>query len=294
MALWGKTDAVSNTPKGHGFFAETNAFANAIYGNTTVGSFVNNQGYGVFGVDKTEAGVKGKGVTQGWVLVRTGTGPATAASASVIGAAFATGETITISNGTSNGVLTITANGFAGNSTSNALAGNISSVAVTTGGAGFAVNTDVVIGFNREKHLSTLTVAGTASGYSNTDTIVVYGNATVAATTNATAAIVTNSTGGFVTANVRITAIGLMSNAFTNTAAASTSNVNVKILAANGANSAGTGATITANVIGSTGGTVVINTLGGRAGRTLYETLAVVRGMTNSDGDAEDTVFPDA
>lgn len=295
MALWGKKDQANNAPKGHGWFAETNAYGNAVFSNTTVGAFVGKQAYGVFGVDQTEAGVKQRGVTQGWVLVRSGTGPVTAASATVVGAGFATGETINVSNGTTNATLTVTANGFAGNSTSNATAGNISSVSVNgLGGSGFAANTQAVLTFNRELHLATITIAGTASGYSNTDTIVVYGNSSVAATTNATAAIVTNATGGFVTANVRVTAIGLFSNAFTNTAAASAANVNVKILAANGANSAGTGATITANVITSTGGTVVINTLGGRAGRTLYETLAVVRSMSNADADFEDVVFPES
>jgi hypothetical protein len=263
-----------------------------LFGNTTIAAFVNNQGYGIFGVDQTEAGVIDRGVTPGWNLVRTGTGPIRTVSVANIGAGFVTGETITVSNGTSNGVLTITANGFVGNATTNASPGNISSVAVTSGGSGFAVNTAPVLTFNREEYLSTLTVTGTASGYSNTDTVVVFGNATVAAITNATAAITTNSTGGTLT--FRITNIGLFSNAFTNTAASSTSNVRVLILAANGANSPGTGATITANVVSSTGGSVVVTTLGGRAGRRQYETLAVVRSMKNSDADAEDTIFPDA
>lgn len=292
MSLWGKKDQANNAPKGHGWFAETNAYGNAVFSNTTVAAFVNNEAYGVFGVDQTEAGVKGRGVTPGWNLVRTGTGPVTGVAVSAIGANFVTGETVTISNGTSNGILTVTANGFVGNSTSNATAGNISSVSVTSGGSGFAVNTGVVIAFNREKHLDTLTVSGTASGYSNTDTVVVYGNSSVGAIVNATAAITTNATGGSLT--FRITSVGLFSNAFVNTAVSSAANVNVKILASNGANSAGSGATITANVVPSTGGTLAITTLGGRAGRTQYENLAVVRSMSNSDADAEDVVFPDA
>ena len=293
MALWGKLDSANNAPFGHGWQGETNAFCNALFGNTTSSSFVNNQVFGIFGVDQTEAGVKARGVTPGWNLVRTGTGPVTGTSVTNVGVAFATGETIKVSNGSSNGTLTITANGFAGNSTSNAVAGNISSVAVTSGGAGFVTNTGVVFGFNREVHLVGLTVTGTTSGYANTDTIRVYGNATVAATTNATATFVTNSTGGFLTANVTIGNIGLFANGFSNTAAANTANVRIVILASNGSNSAGTGATITANVVPSTSGNVTITTLGGRSGRILYENLAVVRTMSNAGADAEDAVFPD-
>lgn len=294
MALWGKLDQANNAPKGHGFLATPNAYANAVFGNTTSSSFINNQVFGVFGVDQTEAGIKGRTVTPGWNLVRTGTGPVSAVTVTNVGTLFATGETITISNGSANGILTITANGFAGNSSSNALAGNITSVAITSGGSGFVTNTAVVFGFNRELHVSTLTLAGTATGYSNTDTIRVYGNATAAATTNGTATFVTNSTGGFVTANITVSNIGLFSNVFTNTAAASTANVNVRVVAANGSNSAGTGATITANIIPSTTGNVTITTLGGRAGRIMYENLAVVRSMSNAGADAEDTVFPDS
>ena len=293
MALWGKLDRANNAPFGHGWQGESNAFCNALFGNTTSSSFVNNQVFGVFGVDQTEAGVKARGVTPGWNLVRTGTGPVTGLAVNNVGVTFATGETITVSNGSSNGTLTITANGFAGNSTSNAVAGNISSVAITSGGAGFVTNTGVVFGFNREVHLVGLTVAGTANGYANTDTIRVYGNATVSATTNATATFVTNSTGGFVTANVTIGNIGLFANGFSNTAAANTANVRIVILASNGSNSAGTGATITANVVPSTSGNVTITTLGGRSGRILYENLVVVRSMSNAGADAEDAVFLD-
>ena len=293
MALWGKLDSANNAPFGHGWQGETNAFCNALFSNTTSSSFVNNQVFGIFGVDQTEAGVKARGVTPGWNLVRTGTGPVTGTSVTNVGVAFATGETIKVSNGSSNGTLTITANGFAGNSTSNAVAGNISSVAVTSGGAGFVTNTGVVFGFNREVHLVGLTVTGTTLGFSNTDTIRVFGNATVAATTNATATLVTNSTGGFVTANVTVTNIGLFANGFTNTAASSTANVRIVVLASNGSNSAGTGATITANVVPSTSGNVIITALGGRSGRILYENLVVVRSMSNAGADAEDAVFPD-
>ena len=281
MALWGKLDRANNAPFGQGWVGETNAFCNALFSNTTSSSFVNNQVFGVFGVDQTEAGVKGRGVTPGWNLVRTGTGPVTGVSVTAnVGVAFATGETIRVSNGSANGTLTITANGFAGNSTSNVVAGNISSVAVTSGGAGFVTNTGVVVGFNRERHLSTIVYTGTATGYSNTDTIRVAN-----ATTNATATVSTNSTGG--TLAFTITNLGIFANTIAN------NQLVVAALAANGANSAGSGATITATVVPSTSGSVTITTLGGRSGRILYENLAVVRTMSNAGADAEDAVFPD-
>ena len=280
MALWGKLDRANNAPFGHGWQGESNAFCNALFGNTTSSSFVNNQVFGIFGVDQTEAGVKARGVTPGWNLVRTGTGPVTGLAVNNVGVTFATGETITVSNGSMNGTLTITANGFAGNSTSNVVAGNISSVAVTSGGAGFVTNTGVVVGFNRERHLSTIVYTGTATGYSNTDTIRVAN-----ATTNATATVSTNSTGG--TLAFTITNLGIFANTIAN------NQLVVAALAANGANSAGSGATITATVVPSTSGSVTITTLGGRSGRILYENLAVVRTMSNAGADAEDAVFPD-
>ena len=280
MALWGKLDRANNAPFGHGWQGESNAFCNALFGNTTSSSFVNNQVFGIFGVDQTEAGVKARGVTPGWNLVRTGTGPVTGLAVNNVGVTFATGETITVSNGSMNGTLTITANGFAGNSTSNVVAGNISSVAVTSGGAGFVTNTGVVVGFNRERHLSTIVYTGTATGYSNTDTIRVAN-----ATTNATATVSTNSTGGTLT--FTITNLGIFANTIAN------NQLVVAALAANGANSAGSGATITATVVPSTSGSVTITTLGGRSGRILYENLAVVRTMSNAGADAEDAVFPD-
>ena len=268
-----------------------------LFGNNQTSVSVNNMVVGVYGVDQTEAGVAGKGVTPGWVVVKQGTGPVTgvAIGAGDTSAKFVNGETMTISNGSSNGVLTFTSNGFAGNSTSNVVVGNIATITITSGGAGFDTNTHVVKTFTRQLHVANLTVTGTGTGYLNTDTISVYGNATVAATTNATATITTNSTGGLTqnSTNIVITKLGLFQTTFTNTAATSTANVRIVVLAANGSNAVGTGLTITANIVPSTGGNVSITTLGGRAGRTNYETLAVVRSMSNAGADAEDTMFPD-
>jgi hypothetical protein len=276
MALWGKKDQANNAPVGHGWVAGTNAYGNAMFSNTTPGAFTHhkNMATGLFGVDQTEAQVKGRGVTPGWVQVRFGEGPVTAVVATG-GSNIANGETITLSNGSSNGILTITSNAT----------GNIASVVITNGGV-FLTNTAVVVGFNRSKHVANSGVAinytGTATGYSNTDVVTVSNG-----TTNATASVTTNATGGALT--FTITNVGL----FANTAA----NGSVVIAVANstGGASAGSGATFTtANLVSSTGGTVTISSLGGRAGRIQYENLAVVRSMSNAEADFEDTVFPDA
>jgi hypothetical protein len=272
MSLWGKLDRANNAPK-FTPLAGSNATGNVMFGNATPGAFsgFSNGVVGLFGVDQTEAGVKGRGVTPGWVIVKTGEGPVTAVVASG-GLNVANGETVTLSNGSANGVMTLTSNAT----------GNIASVTINDGGV-FPTNTTVVVGFNRQRSLRTITVAGTATGYSNTDTIRVSNGIT-----NATATLVTNSTGGFVTANVTITNIGLFSNTTAN------NQLVISVLANTGANSAGSGATFTANIAPSTSGSITISTLGGRAGRVQYENIAVIRSMTNAGADAEDTQFPDS
>jgi hypothetical protein len=239
-----------------------------MYANATMGAFTPLEINGIYGVSTNEIGTTTGGSSPGWVLETRGTGPVTGATVTG-GVNVVTGETITLSNGSANGILTVTANGFAGNSTSNAVGGNITSVAVTSGGSGWFTNTHVVTGFNREKHLSTLQYTGTATGYSNTDTIRI-SNATI----NATATVSTNATGGTLT--FVLTNLGLFSNTIAN------NQVVITALAANGANSAGSGATFTANLVASTGGTVTITTTGGRSNRKQYENLAIVRGMANN------------
>lgn len=269
MALWGKADAANNAPKWKNVVAgaNTQVRGNTAFGNTTVGAFgVVGQAVGVFGVAANEVSTFRKGSHPGWNLVRFGTGPISGATFTG-GSAFANGETVTVSNGTSNAILTLTTN-----ATSNGV-----SAAVTSGGAGWKANTDAVVGFNREKHLLTITVGGTPTGYSNTDLVLV-GNSI----SNGVGTISTNATGGF--AAVTVSNVGLFSNGI--------ANAQVTFRVAQGANtaanSAGSGATFTANLVTSTGGTLTITTLAGKAGRRTQETLAFVRINT----DAEDVVFP--
>lgn len=244
-----------------------------MYGNTTAnGAFVNNQINGVFGVDATETKVTSRGYHQGWVRRIAGEGPVTAATATG-GVNIANGETVTLSNGSATGLLTLTTNAT----------GNIASVTITTGGV-FDVNTNVVAGFNRQKHVANSGVAinytGTATGYSNTDVVTVANGIT-----NATATVATNTTGGSLT--FTITNVGLFSNTAAN------NSVVVTIANSTGGASAGSGATFTtANLVASTGGSVTINTLGGRSGRIQYETLVAI-GIT-SENTADNTVFPNS
>lgn len=275
MALWGKLDQANNAVK-YMPIAGSNAAGNVVYGNATPGAFnhYRNGEIGLFGVDQTEAKVKGRGVTQGWVLVKTGLGPVTALTATG-GSNFANGSTVTLSNGSSNGLVTLTTNAT----------GNIASAVINNGGV-FDVNTAVVVGFNRERRLANtgtyINYTGTATGYSNTDYVVI-SNAII----NATANVTTNATGGSLTFTVNN--VGLFSNTQTNTA------VVIRVANSSGGNSAGTGASFTsANLIASTGGSITINTLGGRAGRISYETLAVVRSMANTTDGSDDSIFPDS
>lgn len=241
-----------------------------MYANTQQGVFYTGQIDGIYGVSTDEIATfsVSPGFSPGWILEKRGTGPVTGVTVTG-GVNVVTGETITLSNGSANGLLTITSNGFAGNSTSNAVGGNVASVVVTNGGAGWFTNTHVVAGFNREKHLATVQYTGTATGYSNTDTIRV-SNATI----NATATVTTNATGGSLT--FVITNVGLFANTTAN------NQVVVSAIAANGAASAGSGAMFTANIVASTGGSVTINTTGGRSNRKQYEILACVHKMANN------------
>lgn len=253
-----------------------------MFNNTTPGAFITGAAVGVFGVDATEIAVSNAyGVAHaGWNVRRAGTGPVT----NIIvagGSSFTNGETITIGNGAVDAVGTISTN----------TSGGIASIAITTPGAGFPNTAVLTKTFNRQKRLATISVAGTTDAYDNTDIIVV-SNATI----NAAASIVTNSTGGFVTGDVTITSVGLFPQARTNGGLVFT------VLAANGAASNGTGATITGTLANSTGGTATV-TLGGRAGRVHYETLVAMGslgaqtapyGTVADTHDAEDTVFPDA
>lgn len=230
-----------------------------MYANTTQGAFTNSEINGVYGVSTDEISSTTGGASPGWVLETRGTGPVTAVLVSG-GVNFANGDTVTLSNGSSNGVVTLTTNAT----------GNLVSGAVTTGGSGWFTNTYVVAGFNREKHANAIVYTGTATGYSNTDVITV-SNAIV----NAVATVSTNATGGSLT--FTFTNKGIFAN--------TTSNAQVVIAIANatGGATGGSGATFTtANLVASTGGTVTVSSTGGRSNRKQFENLAIVRAMANN------------
>ena len=271
MSSWGNSAAASNSVS----FGAQVVFAGAgaanktsnntaLYGNVTSDSFIPSQVVGQWPVTVTEmanTSSERKNVTAaGWVLRNAYEGPIVSVTATV-GANVANGESVTVSNGSVNATLSLVTNATA----------NISSATVVQGG--LFVNTGVqVFTFNRERHVSTLTATGgSITGYGNTD-VITMANGLI----NGVASVLTNSTGGFVTANLTISNPGLFSNAAAN------NTVVVTILAANGAASNGTGATITANLISSTGGTVSAPVLGGRAGRVFYETLVAMGSMSGS------------
>jgi len=300
MALWGNSDYQNNAPKsttvtsdrvakknitGAGNVATTTSVAmpSAItsFNNTTVGAFQSLSAIGTFGVTTNEtqqAGVKGKGVSPGWVNVRFGTGPVTGLTIGTSNATFNTtsfsnGETVVISGGTSNGSATITTNATS----------NIVSFSVTNGGSGFTNAAAVSLAFARQKRVNLIVVSGTATGYNNTDIFTVSNGIS-----NATASVSTNATGGTLT--FTFTNRGLFSNTAANASAV------VAVTNATGGATGGSGATFTANLTtsGNTGAvlssTFTTRTLGGRANRVQYENIAYIRSM-DTTVDSENTVF---
>jgi hypothetical protein len=237
-----------------------------LYANTVEGAFQNNVIEGIYGVSTDEIQTiitntgSSPGLTPGWILEKRGTGPVTGLTVTA-GAGFSNGDTLTISNGSANGTATLTTNAT----------GNLVSATINYGGAGFFTNTHVVTGFNREKHAANINYTGTATGYSNTDYVVV-SNSII----NATANVSTNATGGSLAFTFSNT--GIFANTTSNT------QVVVKIYAANGvANGTGSGATFTsANLVASTGGSINITTTGGRSNRKQYEILAAVHKLANN------------
>lgn len=309
MPLWGRNDQASSAsanvqtsngaPIGTYTAVKLGGGANAHFANTagsranvdiqmfnnaTPGAFRSGVAVGVFGVSATEqannkTNAKEHGAHAGWNIRYAGTGPVVGFTVTGAGSGFANGETINVSNGTSNATGTITSNAT----------GNMVSVAVTSGGAGFTNTAMAVIGFNRERKVTEIKYTGTATGYNNTDVITV-SNGSI----NATATVSTNATGGTLT--FTITNPGLFSNTAANNSAV------VTIANSTGGASGGSGATFSANLASSTGGTVTI-TLGGRAGRVTYETLVAMGSLgaqtaaygtpaTANDASTDNTYFP--
>lgn len=287
MSQWKNTDTAGNSVNyaaklfqagsGKSDIAANNT---ALYINTTPDAFVNGVAVGQFGVSATEAGVtsaEGKKVAHaGWNIRKAFEGPVISYSIVTPGAGFANGETLKLSNGSVNAVLTITTN------TGTSVGANIVSVNVTTKGR-FTNNSMIKYDFTREQHVKEITVTG-GTGYDNTDYIIV--SNTGAGGVNAVATIVTDGDGVFTNSDITITNVGL----FVNATMANT-NLVLDIYAANGAASNGSSATLVGNLATSSSGNVVA-VLGGRAGRVQYETLVAMKSIS---GDAsDDTYLPES
>lgn len=265
----------------------------SLFNNSTPGAFVTNLATGVFGVSVTEMSnnttnnSKEQPAHAGWVFRKAGTGPVVSIAVSG-GSGFQNNETITVSGGEVNATAFITTN----------TTGGLSTATVNNAGSGFVNSTSITSSFDREKRVVSITVSGSPTGYNNTD-VIVLSNSTVGIS-NGAASISTNSTGGFVTANVTITKAGLFTNAAIN------GSILFTALAANGAASAGSGATFSGTLANSTGGTITV-TLGGRSGRVQTETLVAfgslgtnttsstgVTGLTTTvvDATSDNTFYP--
>lgn len=258
----------ANSPNSH--FGNTSAGARAnvdvqMYGNDTPSAFVSGQAVGVFGVTSTQMSnnitnnVKDRPAHAGWVLRRAGTGPVASAVVNAPGTGFANGETITVSNATTNSTLTITTNAT----------GNSTSIFVTSGGSGFTNVAMAAIAYNRELHVANITGTAATSAYNNADIITVSNVASVK--TAAVWHIATNATGGIVNSGMvasNAINLGLFANSQTN------AGLQFTVTNATGGTAAGNSVTtgLASVLITSSGGSVTL-TLGGRANRVHTETL---------------------
>lgn len=260
---WGNTNYSNNVPE----WVQQMA---AVGGYTA--NVQDNHGNTVYGLPAAKVQNTHHTAHGGWVHVTKGTGGVVSFTVSAAGSnVYANGETVTVSNATSNAVGSILTNNT----------GNVVSVSVVSGGGGWVNSSVVATAFNQEKHLVNLAVGGTPTGYANSD-VIVASNGTI----NATATVVTNSTGGFVTANVTITSSGLWANSKAN------SHVSFAVANSSGGVSGGSGATFTAN-IGWTGASAnLVPVVGGRSGRIFYETLDAHGSMAANGAGGEWTNLP--
>ncbi len=128
--------------------APTAANANAVFGNTTFGVFLNNgvamkEAVGQFGISAVEAGNTVSGGTKaahaGWNLRTAFTGSLASISVTTVGKLYTNGDIVTVNPGaglvSSNATAVITTNA----------SGNIVSTSITSGGAGFITATPTAI-----------------------------------------------------------------------------------------------------------------------------------------------------
>jgi hypothetical protein len=320
MGLWkyvkgGKTGSQFSAHTANANFGNTSPGSRAnvdvsMFDNVTPGAFVAGQAVGVFGVSATEMSNNAVNNSPenpahaGWNIRIAGTGPILSVAVNANGSNFSNGETITISNGSSNATLTVVTSTGANNFANASFAGgNMASISIGGGQGGLFTNTAILATtFNRERHVVQVLAVNAAAAvvnYSNTDYIVITGNSTVAALRNARAVFTTNSTGGFTNNTIQLTDPGLFPIALAN------NSLQLTIYNANGvANGSGTGVTsLLAQTAPSTGGSLQTFVLGGRAGRVTYETIIAsgsVGAQTASSGTpalvadatADNTYFP--
>lgn len=213
----------------------------------------------VYGVNATEARVKGASVSPGWVRVVVGTGSAQLTLVSG-GYGYSNSDVITVDSVGTAGSVNATANVIVG------LSANLSGVtlAVTSGQAN-AVATGT----------SLLTL------FSNGATLAVYTN------TTAPQVVRVNQVANATFMNI--------SSTWAATNATSTFAFGGVIQQVVPNNGGGSGFKTTSNVAFTTSNgqnASVTAVLSGRAGRTTYENMVIVRNMQNDASD--DTVFPDA
>lgn len=214
-----------------------------------------------------EAG-KAAGSSVGWMIRRAWEGGVVSFSvnATATTAAFANGETVTVSNGN------INASGMCFANTS----GNLVSI-VVTGGGRFINSSILVQQFNHEKHLTALTpTAAGSSGFTNGD-LVLCGNGII----TGIGVITTNGSGNLASVAVNAAANGgFGAGLWANTTVAGGSNITftfVNAAAITNANPWGT-----ATIANSAGGGFSVN-LGGRAGRVTYECLVEASSITSAN-----------
>lgn len=281
MAQWSNSDAASNSvlwgPELFNRKANT-ANRDALYGNTTVGAFVNNAIVGTYGVDAVEMGVAAGNVIQGFVVLP--------------GSGYTANATVTF-NGGGGGTSAVA------NAQSNSI-GRIAAVNITTRGSGYTSDPTITISpptaiafsgntLSVNATSDFITLGANAAFLANGD-LVTYN---VAAGNTAIGGLTTNTT--YFVFGANSTAIQLATQptgpAIDLTTVPTTAQAGHSVT---GQTATGAVVTNTAKVVGVAHAGWITRTVGtgGRAGRVTTEVLVAMGSMTGDGSD--DIVLPDA